>query len=70
MICGCMSTAGVEKIRLVNGIINWKYYIDILKESVLRSAKSLSIKTISYSTGTTIPNHGLQGIGSFIIVQK
>lgn len=44
MIWGCMSESGVGKIHFVNGIMDAKYYIDILKENVKESAESLGIK--------------------------
>lgn len=45
MVWGCMSADGVGKLRFIDGIMNSRGYIDILKNDFLPSVEKLNLKT-------------------------
>lgn len=45
MIWGCMSGAGVGKVHIIDGILDSKGYINLLKQNVHTSAEKLGIRS-------------------------
>jgi len=44
MVWGCMSTGGVGKLHFIEGTLNHKMYIDILKNNLAVSAEKLGLE--------------------------
>jgi len=57
MVWGCMAASGVGNLEILNGVMDHKYYIDILKRNLVPSAEKLGLASDYYFVQDNDPKH-------------
>lgn len=67
MIWGCMSTAGVGNLQIIDGIMDQKVYLNILKENLIQSARKFGLAENFHFQQDNDPKHKAYNVRQWLI---